>query len=169
MDIAQVGKFGATNGQATSTHEPRSSTLLNMTREIQPHPQLAIGQVSLKRKREGDEGYDPELERVRHLNDLKLKSRLEHIFSKYSRDFTDVGDEIDLVSGELVIDNGHLQHMRTECDLGGDRPGRLTEMLVAEVNSENGEEGWEDDDDSGGIAGVTAQIGSDDVRSLFLR
>ncbi|KAK7713475.1 hypothetical protein SLS64_004725 [Diaporthe eres] len=39
----------------------------------------------------------------------KLKSRFEDIFAKYEKDFTGVGDEIDLRTGEVVVNNGHLQ------------------------------------------------------------
>lgn len=97
-----------------------------------------------KRKREGDEGYDAELERDRHLNDMKFKSRLEHIFSKYGRDFSDTGDEVDIFTGEIIVNNGHLQHMTTDHDLGGDRRGRLSEMLDADFSDTA--EGEEEDD-----------------------
>lgn len=50
----------------------------------------------------------------------RFKSQLERIFEKYGKDFTGVGDEIDLVTGEVVIDNGHLLHMQEEDDVGDD-------------------------------------------------
>ena len=48
----------------------------------------------------------------------KLKSRFESIFEKYGRDFTGTGDEIDLETGEIYVDNGHLRSLAN-----GDRPG----------------------------------------------
>lgn len=41
----------------------------------------------------------------------KLKSRFEAIFEKYEKDFTDVGDEIDIGTGEVVVDNGHIRSL----------------------------------------------------------
>ena len=61
---------------------------------------------------------DANLNRARRRNDLGLKSRFEAIFDKYAHDFTDIGDEIDLETGEVVINNGHLQHMEDEKDTG---------------------------------------------------
>lgn len=59
-----------------------------------------------------------ELERARYRNDLSLKSRFEAIFQKYSHDFTDIGDEIDITTGEVVVNNGHLESMVNETDIG---------------------------------------------------
>ncbi|KAL4883732.1 hypothetical protein BJY04DRAFT_23458 [Aspergillus karnatakaensis] len=67
-----------------------------------------------KRKRlspspEGDdEPSDVDLHEARAQNDLRLKSIFEGIFEKYGRDFTDVGDEIDLQTGDILVNNGHL-------------------------------------------------------------
>ncbi|KAF9633265.1 putative myb-like dna-binding domain protein [Lasiodiplodia theobromae] len=68
------------------------------------------------------EHYDDlsELERERHENDMRLKNTFEHIFEKYSRDFTDIGDEIDLETGEIVVNNGHLARLEDERDTGED-------------------------------------------------
>jgi hypothetical protein len=52
----------------------------------------------------------------RRENDNKLKSRFERIFEKYEYDFDGIGDEIDIVTGEMLIDNGHLENMRDEED-----------------------------------------------------
>lgn len=65
-----------------------------------------------------DEDVLAQLDRDRDRNDLKLKSRFEHIFRKYERDFTGVGDEFDIHTNEIVVNNGHLQHMRNENDPG---------------------------------------------------
>lgn len=47
-----------------------------------------------------------------------LKSAFESIFERYERDFEGVADEIDLFSGDIVINNRHLQRMRNEKDMG---------------------------------------------------
>ena len=52
-----------------------------------------------------------ELDKGRAKAVTKLKSTFEHIFAKYERDFTDTGDEIDLETGEITINNGHLESM----------------------------------------------------------
>ncbi|KAL4872277.1 hypothetical protein BDV12DRAFT_152923 [Aspergillus spectabilis] len=69
----------------------------------------------LKRKRpslssgDGDDPADVDLQEARAQNDLRLKSIFEGIFEKYGRDFTDVGDEIDLETGDILVNNGHIQ------------------------------------------------------------
>ncbi|KAL1954705.1 hypothetical protein VTO42DRAFT_809 [Malbranchea cinnamomea] len=60
---------------------------------------------------------DIDVEEARRANDLRLKSRFEDIFRKYGRDFGSVGDEIDLRTGEIVVNNGHLQEMDNERDV----------------------------------------------------
>ncbi|KEF59400.1 uncharacterized protein A1O9_04244, partial [Exophiala aquamarina CBS 119918] len=65
-------------------------------------------------------GLDADLDTMRHKNDCLLKSRFESIFEKYSKDFDGIGDEIDLVSGRVLVDNGHLKSMATETDPGID-------------------------------------------------
>lgn len=55
----------------------------------------------------------------------KLKSRFEDIFAKYEKDFTGVGDEIDLRTGEVVVNNGHLQSITGVQEFGeGDEGDR---------------------------------------------
>lgn len=63
------------------------------------------------------------LERKRAYATYKLKSRYEDIFAKYGKDFTGIGDEIDLVSGEVVVDNGHLKAMTSATDTGWGEDG----------------------------------------------
>ncbi|KAL5314681.1 hypothetical protein ACEPPN_017326 [Leptodophora sp. 'Broadleaf-Isolate-01'] len=69
---------------------------------------------------EPETGYDPEaeLEQKRARLDYKLKSTFESIFEKYERDFDGVGDEIDLETGEIVVNNGHIVQMLDEQDAG---------------------------------------------------
>ncbi|GKT41753.1 uncharacterized protein ColSpa_01934 [Colletotrichum spaethianum] len=63
-----------------------------------------------------DPGY--QLEQSRAFAAFKLKSTFEHIFQKYERDFTGIGDEIDLRTGKIITNNGHLERMRNERDTG---------------------------------------------------
>ena len=61
---------------------------------------------------------DPDLVQDRDRNDNTLKGKFEAIFEKYGRDFTDIGDEINVMSGEVVVDNGHILSMQDEKDPG---------------------------------------------------
>ncbi|KAI4600707.1 hypothetical protein KJ359_012869 [Pestalotiopsis sp. 9143b] len=55
-----------------------------------------------------------ELDKKRAKSAFKLKSRFEDIFEKFGKDFEGVGDEIDLRTGEVVVNNGHLQSLEDE-------------------------------------------------------
>ncbi|RKF61804.1 putative myb-like dna-binding domain protein [Erysiphe neolycopersici] len=46
--------------------------------------------------------------------DKKLKSTFESIFEKYGKDFNGIGDEIDIATGRIVVDNGHLLCMQSK-------------------------------------------------------
>ena len=71
-----------------------------------------------KRRRLDYDDPDAELYEKRARNDLHLKSRFEAIFEKFGKDFSEVGDEIDLQTGRIVVNNGHLDGMAHEQDLG---------------------------------------------------
>lgn len=73
---------------------------------------------SLKRSRLLHETSDPWLNVKRARHDLHLKSRFEEIFQKYGRDFSGIADEIDLETGEIVVDRGHIAAMTDETDPG---------------------------------------------------
>lgn len=73
----------------------------------------------MKRRRLwGSDDPDAELHERRVRNYTRLKSTFESIFEKYSKDFTDVGDVIDLEKEEIIVNNGHLMHMLHEKDPG---------------------------------------------------
>ncbi|GME54383.1 hypothetical protein GTA08_BOTSDO02317 [Neofusicoccum parvum] len=78
-----------------------------------------------------------ELERERYQNDMRLKNTFEHIFEKYSRDFSGIGDEIDLETGEIIVNNGHIVHIQDERDTG--------------EGFDDWEEGDDDDDNGNGL------------------
>ncbi|KAL9130498.1 MAG: hypothetical protein Q9217_001318 [Psora testacea] len=66
----------------------------------------------------GYENTDVDLQRRRAQNDRRLKSLFESIFEKYEKNFEGIGDEIDLETGEIVVNNGHILAMRHEKDAG---------------------------------------------------
>ncbi|KAF2234521.1 hypothetical protein EV356DRAFT_532830 [Viridothelium virens] len=74
-----------------------------------------------------------ELARKRYENDRRLEGTFSKIYEKYSRDFTNVGDEIDLETGEVVVDNGHLMHMKDERDVGNDQAHRFVRAFTANL------------------------------------
>lgn len=57
-----------------------------------------------------------QLVRGRALAAKRLKSRFEDIFAKFGRDFTGIADEVDLVSGKVLVDNGHLESITVKDD-----------------------------------------------------
>ena len=57
-------------------------------------------------------------EEARFDSRYRLKSKLESLFDKYGRDFSGVGDEIDLRTGAIVVNNGHLSTLQDEVDAG---------------------------------------------------
>lgn len=65
--------------------------------------------------------------------DLRLKSRFESIFEKYGKDFSGIGDEIDLETGEIVVNHGHVDGLREETDPG--RPEDLFDELNPDEES----------------------------------
>lgn len=78
-----------------------------------------------KRRRVGRVDFtDEELRHRRARNDLRLKSAFENIFEKYGKDFTGIGDEIDLATGEIVVNRGHLSSLDDEKN-----PGREEDLF----------------------------------------
>jgi hypothetical protein len=116
---------------------------------------------------------DPDLARNRRANDARLKSRFEHIFTKYGRDFDGVGDEIDLETGRIVVNNGHIARMQHEVDPGQRTSAQVLRVLGASrqgdsINITRGEEpviedSVEDteDDEELAITGTSGYISSD--------
>ncbi|RMZ76134.1 hypothetical protein DV738_g5111, partial [Chaetothyriales sp. CBS 135597] len=80
---------------------------------------------------------DAELDQARHQNDLLLKRRFEAIFDKYARDFSGVGDVVDLYTGRIIEDNGHLRDIDNEKDAGQprSRPSKLEHKQPASGRS----------------------------------
>lgn len=92
------------------------------------------------------------LDRDRQLNRLRLKNTFEDIFTKYECDFSNVGDEIDLDTEEVIVDNGHLSGMLDEHDVGRAVADQCLRCLATEPSEENerdgvGEEGEEEEEE----------------------
>ena len=64
---------------------------------------------------------DTDLDELRVQNNARLKTTFESIFEKYGKDFSGIGDEIDLETGEIIVNNGHLHRMIDEKDPGADQ------------------------------------------------
>ncbi|EPE24233.1 Homeo [Glarea lozoyensis ATCC 20868] len=82
----------------------------------------------------------------------KLKSTFESIFEKYGRNFEGIGDEIDMATGEIVVNNGHLMEMQNERDIGQNRGGRydlVDESTELEDDSRTSSETDENEYDDG--------------------
>ncbi|EXJ58318.1 hypothetical protein A1O7_05743 [Cladophialophora yegresii CBS 114405] len=87
-----------------------------------------------------DDQLDEDLGGRRKRNDLLLKSRFESIFEKYSHDFSSIGDEIDMDSMTIVVNNGHLQSMENETDPGGlhnERGQTLLRAMTETINDDD--------------------------------
>ena len=94
--------------------------------------------------------YDPdqELHLKRAQAEFKLKSTFEAIFEKYGKDFGGIGDEIDMRTGEILVNNGHLIQMRHERDAGESQTTLSEDLDHGMSGSEEYEmEGEEDDED----------------------
>ena len=94
---------------------------------------------------EEDFSPDEELQNKRAQLDYKLKSTFESIFAKYERNFDGIGDEIDLYTGEILVNNGHLLRMDDEKDAGisidsHSRLGYTTPETEEATNSSMGED-----------------------------
>ena len=75
----------------------------------------AAKRVKLLPTCEADDNAD--LEAKRRQNEIRLRGTFEAIFEKYARDFTGIGDEVNMETGAVEVDNGHLRGMRHERDI----------------------------------------------------
>ncbi|OQV04040.1 hypothetical protein CLAIMM_08990 [Cladophialophora immunda] len=94
--------------------------------------------LSIFASRPSDPSLDEDLDTRRLRNDLLLKSRFESIFEKYSHDFSGVGDEIDMDSMSIVVNNGHVQSMENETDPGGAYTAKGKSLLKAMTQVQDG-------------------------------
>ena len=103
-----------------------------------------------------DAQFDPQLGHDRREKKRKLQQRFEHIFDKYGRDFEGVGDEIDIETGLILVDNGHLKNMRHEVD-----PGNSSESVQA--LPQNSQHPGEIDEPGAGGSDAESEKGLDDA------
>ena len=112
-----------------------------------------------------------QLDQDRDRNNQKLKSRFEHIFRKYEHDFTGIGDEFDIHTDQIVVNNGHLEYMRNEADSGTTASSKFVktfrEKLAHEdesITSEDDED--EEDQDDGSTAGSDTEVEEADASEV---
>ncbi|KAL6249064.1 hypothetical protein RBB50_004127 [Rhinocladiella similis] len=103
-----------------------------MDEPIRKRPRL-----SMFADQSADDVLDQDLDALRDRNDSLLKTRFESIFEKYSQNFDDLGDEINLWTGEVEVDNGHLQGLRNETDTGDKGRSLLRAMTEAEDTADS--------------------------------
>lgn len=104
-----------------------------------------------------------QLDLDRNRNNQKLKSRFEHIFRKYEHDFTGIGDEFDIHTDQIVVNNGHLEHMRNEADAGTTASSHFVKTFREKLAHEDESVTSEDDeDDENEDDGSDGSDGSDD-------
>ena len=87
------------------------------------------------------------LDRDRQLSRLRLKSTFEDIFTKYEFDFSNVGDQIDLDTEEVIVDNGHLSGMLDEHDVGRAVADQCLRCLATESSGDVNHEQKEVDEE----------------------
>ncbi|KXH49198.1 centromere protein Scm3 [Colletotrichum simmondsii] len=147
-----------------------------------PAKRPRLGQKA-KEDEDDELNYEPEevsqmrdpgfrFEQSRAFAAFKLKSTFEHIFQKYEKDFTGIGDEIDLRTGKIITDNGHLAGMRYERDTGipedeeeDEDEGVLLEEAFA--SDDDGEDGSSGEDDGGEDGGSDASENEDDEERIL--
>ena len=88
----------------------------------------------------------------RERKDRRLKASFEAIFEKYGRDFTDVSDIVDLETGKVVVDNGHIKSMRNEQDIAS----RIVSWPLQKLTL-NAEEAAEDSEDELASPAITVR------------
>lgn len=84
-----------------------------------------------------------ELARERLASQTRLKNSWESIIERYSRDFEGVADEIDTVTGKIVVDNGHLRTLMEQEGQVFDWEGITEEIEAAERVQETTEKDGE--------------------------
>jgi hypothetical protein len=112
---------------------------------------------------------DVELSAKRCRNDERHQSRWGSIIDRYSHDFTDCGDEIDLQTGTVVVNKGHLERMRDEFDIGNGTPAsprrrinvlsQVVSLCSSDVEDEDEEDVDAEEDDS---RSEDASLGAED-------
>jgi hypothetical protein len=90
-----------------------------------------------------------DIRELKQANDERLRNAFDEIIEKYAHDFTEVGDEVDIITGEIVVNNGHIERMRDEQDTGIPTESLSKGSKDASVQyvSDSEDDGWEDVDE----------------------
>ncbi|KAI1001429.1 hypothetical protein K3495_g6771 [Podosphaera aphanis] len=91
------------------------------------------------------DSYSDLAQKRAHL-DQKLKATFESIFEKYGRDFEGIGDEIDIATGEIVVNNGHVLQMQDERDAGDINKLRKNQNRLVNERSDSPKNPFEEKD-----------------------
>jgi len=137
LSIAQTRQAKNARGQRTSRtywHCCLSTRIHIVYHAKMGQTVRTVKRVKLLRTCEADENAD--LEAKRRQNEIRLRGTFEAIFEKYARDFTGIGDEVNMETGTVEVDNGHLRGMRHErdiltreaCILTGKTPSRAVDV-----------------------------------------
>jgi len=108
---------------------------------IKSQPSILLMERPAKRPRllktvEVDEA-DPDYARAEQETTQRFKANWEAILEKYGNENLDQGDEIDLVTGEVVVDRGHLRGMEDGCD---DTNQFLMDFVTEELDEDSADE-----------------------------
>jgi hypothetical protein len=93
----------------------------------------------------------------RFINNQRFAAKIDDIQRRYSTNFDDIGDEIDLVTLEVAVDNGHIRTMTHEKDVGDHTEpptsavpiNKLVRQIAAQSSATPGVSVQDDDDDNG--------------------
>lgn len=130
--------------------DPALATAIE-TKEPSPPPLRKEEDEQAKPNKQDPSKDDPtyQLALERAYADQRFKATMNHIFDKYGRDFDGIGDEIDLETGEIVVNNGHIRNMRNEADVGDGSTEMLEEdegMYLGDLTDESDNEQQDNDD-----------------------
>src|SRR6185312_11393539 len=76
------------------------------------------------RPRKQPKECEPCVDLLQELSKLRFKRTMEDIYIRYGRDLTEESDEIDLITGEIVVDRGFLRMTPRA------RLGTLSKMII---------------------------------------
>lgn len=115
---ATEGTLATTNTALSNCENP--ATGLRLCGVVYANSQIPMNmEPPIKRRRLAENSYpEIDLHARRAQSTLRLKSTWDSICERYGRDFEGIGDEIDLMTGRIVVNNGHIERMTSERDIG---------------------------------------------------
>ncbi|KAI5846950.1 centromere protein Scm3-domain-containing protein [Tricharina praecox] len=99
-------------------------------------PRVPLTSAELAEKAREKASADEELLREREACASRLRESWELIFEKYGKDFDGCADEIDLDTGELLVDNGYIRGMVSESEDDDEEKFRWGELLAGDLLAE---------------------------------